>query len=142
VKRFLDWLIDVPRLERAFQWGRSAGLAGMALIILEAVFKAPAGLITGVFLLGFGAFCLLFADRFQEKGIWMLAVVFLALVAPVWVTFELMTIKEFFTPPSVPTKWYVALDAAVAVPVLGATVRLLAGVIALNRVAAKAGREP
>jgi len=81
----VDWVI------RRFRW---IMLAGAALFALGCRLSSGLGLCTCVFLIGLGASGGAFGKWKHERGLWMLACVFLALFLPTYAVLEYFSLAE------------------------------------------------
>jgi hypothetical protein len=131
-------LIHPDRLDRHFRWSAPLLFIGIAGAILCRFAPQPYGLMTSWFLMMMGALGGAFRAWRSERGLWMLAILFMLIVVPTW----LMFMASHFVPSmrgTVPNPWPLDLDAAGVTLLAGQMSRILVSVAVHN---ARLSRRP
>jgi len=117
------------RVETVIRHSRWYMLAGAALLLQALLLNTP-GVISGVVAVGLGACGAVFSAWRRDAGLWMLSLLFLAMLGPVYAILEYESLVEIFR-GSEDAVWLV-LDCLVATFLLQIQVRFLLTVSKVN----------
>jgi hypothetical protein len=143
-------LLTESQIDQMICYRRAAMFGGLSLMALPFALPQGSGLgfFTGFVLLSLSIYLFRFQKWQSEPGLWMLALLLTMTISPCLLYFEYLHWRSVFFPPAAnkaarPMAWNeirLSIDAAIALLILGRTVKLSLSVIVENWRRTRRGR--